>query len=240
MSIEDILDQIARNVSKRYYIGFTENIDQRVKEHNEGKSLHTAKVWPVELAVYLAVPSKTKALDLERYLKLCCVEVNTSGRGIAPKPVILELSGESSPLRRGTLMPARPKSGLARLAALYPSLFLLIISHLLLPFARASLTASRDLPEESKLVLRIKRQFDHSLEKLIPWNAAKISQHELFDIEPYEIAQFERLGPRGEHEITMAVVHDDHVARRIEAGTPWFTRRALEGISGKTACIDDP
>ena len=28
---------------KRYYIGFTENIDQRVKEHNEGKSLHTAK-----------------------------------------------------------------------------------------------------------------------------------------------------------------------------------------------------
>jgi putative endonuclease len=54
---------------KRYYIGFTENIDQRVKEHNEGKSLHTAKYGPWELAVYLAVPSKTKALDLERYLK---------------------------------------------------------------------------------------------------------------------------------------------------------------------------
>jgi putative endonuclease len=55
--------------AKRYYIGFTENIDQRVKEHNEGKSLHTAKYGPWELAVYLAVPSKTKALDLERYLK---------------------------------------------------------------------------------------------------------------------------------------------------------------------------
>ena len=49
--------------------GFTGNIDQRVKEHNEGKSLHTAKYGPGELAVYLAVPSKTKALDLERYLK---------------------------------------------------------------------------------------------------------------------------------------------------------------------------
>jgi putative endonuclease len=53
---------------KRYYIGFTENIDQRVKEHNEGKSLHTSKYEPWELAAYLAVPSKTKALDLERYL----------------------------------------------------------------------------------------------------------------------------------------------------------------------------
>ena len=42
---------------KRYYIGYTENIDQRVKEHNEGKSLHTTKYGPWELAVYLAVPS---------------------------------------------------------------------------------------------------------------------------------------------------------------------------------------
>ena len=47
--------------------------------------------------------------------------------------------------------------------------------------------------EESKLVLRIKRQLAHALEKLIPGNAAKISQHEFLDIEPYEIAQFERL-----------------------------------------------
>ena len=80
--------------------------------------------------------------------------------------------------------------------------------------------SERPIIEESKLVLRIERQLDHALEKLIPGNAAKISQHELLDIEPYEIAQFERLGTRGEHEIAMAVVHDDHVARRIEAGAP--------------------
>jgi len=62
---------VIRSISdpKRYYIGFTENINQRVKEHNEGKSPHTAKYGPWQLAVYLAVPSKTKALDLERYLK---------------------------------------------------------------------------------------------------------------------------------------------------------------------------
>src|ERR1700683_4616964 len=52
-----------------YYIGFTENIDQRIKEHNEGKSLHTAKYGPWQIEVYLAVPSRKKALDLERYLK---------------------------------------------------------------------------------------------------------------------------------------------------------------------------
>src|SRR6516164_7403299 len=74
--------------------------------------------------------------------------------------------------------------------------------------------------EESKLVLRVERQLDHALEKLIPGNAAKISQHELLDIEPYQITQFERLDTRGEHKIAMAVVHDDHVARRIEAGAP--------------------
>jgi hypothetical protein len=38
--------------------------------------------------------------------------------------------------------------------------------------------------EESKLVLRIERQLDHALKKLIRGNAAKISQHELLDIEP--------------------------------------------------------
>ena len=85
---------------------------------------------------------------------------------------------------------------------------------------RDQLTLTTELTTASKLVLRIERQFDHSLEKLISGNAAKIPQHELLDIEPYEIAKFERLGTRGEHEIAMAVVHDDHVARRIEAGTP--------------------
>ena len=78
----------------------------------------------------------------------------------------------------------------------------------------------RPIIEGSKLVLRIERQLNHALEKMIPGKAAKISQHELLDIESYEIAQFERLGTRGEHEIAMAVVHHDHVARRIEAGAP--------------------
>src|SRR3984957_18440937 len=61
-------------------------------------------------------------------------------------PIRFPKSTKSAPC---TLMPARPKSGFARLTAPFPFLFLLIISHLLLPFAQASLTASR---EASQLV----------------------------------------------------------------------------------------
>ena len=71
---------------KRYYIGFTENIDQRVKEHNAGRSLHTAKYGPWELEFYLAVPSKTKALELERYLK------SGSGRAFLQRHIFEEQS----------------------------------------------------------------------------------------------------------------------------------------------------
>jgi hypothetical protein len=42
--------------------------------------------------------------------------------------------------------------------------------------------SERPIIEESKLVLRIERQLDHALEKLILGNASKISQHELLSI----------------------------------------------------------
>src|ERR1700728_4695579 len=77
---------------KRYYIGITENIDQRIKEHNEGKSLHTAKYGPWQIEVYLAVPSRTKALDLERYLK------SGSGRAFSPTShSLVGTRGQDSP-----------------------------------------------------------------------------------------------------------------------------------------------
>jgi putative endonuclease len=62
---------VIRSISQpdRSYIGFSEDVDQRVKEHHDGKSYHTAKYRPWQLVVYLAVPSKHKALELERYLK---------------------------------------------------------------------------------------------------------------------------------------------------------------------------
>jgi putative endonuclease len=51
------------------YIGVTNNLKKRLKEHNSGKSSHTAKFkpWRIILAIY-SVNDK-KAEDFERYLK---------------------------------------------------------------------------------------------------------------------------------------------------------------------------
>ena len=59
-----------------------------------------------------------------------------------------------------------------------------LCSQIAQPIFSREAVSERPIIEESKLVLRIERQLDHALEKLIPRNAAKISQHELLDIEP--------------------------------------------------------
>jgi predicted GIY-YIG superfamily endonuclease len=51
------------------YVGFTEDLRQRLKGHNAGKSTHTAKYRPWILETYLAFSDRTQALDFERYLK---------------------------------------------------------------------------------------------------------------------------------------------------------------------------
>lgn len=55
--------------SGQRYIGKTANLKERLKEHNAGKSPHTAKYkpWKVEVAVYFEDASKANAFEL--YLK---------------------------------------------------------------------------------------------------------------------------------------------------------------------------
>ncbi|MCX6857000.1 MAG: GIY-YIG nuclease family protein [Verrucomicrobia bacterium] len=60
---------------KRTYVGFTDDLRQRVKDHNEGKSTHTAKYRPWVIETYVAFSDRKQALDFERYLK--------TGSGIA-------------------------------------------------------------------------------------------------------------------------------------------------------------
>jgi putative endonuclease len=55
---------------KQRYIGSTENLRQRLAEHNEGKSVHTAQYRPWKLVTYVAFEDKSKAFELERYLKV--------------------------------------------------------------------------------------------------------------------------------------------------------------------------
>lgn len=51
------------------YIGSTADLRARVAEHNSGKSIHTNKFRPWDLAAYVAVPDRRIAEEFERYLK---------------------------------------------------------------------------------------------------------------------------------------------------------------------------
>lgn len=53
----------------RRYVGFTEDLRQRVIDHNRGCNLSTASLKPWKLRGYLAFDTKAHALDFERYLK---------------------------------------------------------------------------------------------------------------------------------------------------------------------------
>ena len=52
------------------YVGVTEDLKQRLADHNAGRSAHTAICRPWKLVVYVAFAEKPKALAFERYLKV--------------------------------------------------------------------------------------------------------------------------------------------------------------------------
>jgi putative endonuclease len=51
------------------YVGFTADLKTRLKAHNEGGSIHTAKYGPWELAAYFAFTAERRAREFEYYLK---------------------------------------------------------------------------------------------------------------------------------------------------------------------------
>lgn len=65
--------------STQKYAGCTRDLRQRLKDHNAGKSTHTSKFMPWELAWYCAFPEKFRALEFEKYLK------SHSGRAFSRK-----------------------------------------------------------------------------------------------------------------------------------------------------------
>jgi len=62
--------------SKQRYIGITTNLNERLKDHNTGKSPHTAKFKPWQVVVAIRFANNQKAEAFEAYLK--------SGSGHAP------------------------------------------------------------------------------------------------------------------------------------------------------------
>ncbi len=63
----------------RFYVGYTESIENRLDTHNSGGSVHTAKDKPWNMVMYSAFPNKETALNFEKYLK------SHSGRAFSVK-----------------------------------------------------------------------------------------------------------------------------------------------------------
>ena len=56
----------------RIYVGFTENLENRLKEHNSGKTKSTKGFIPWVLFFYKEVETREKARELEKYYKSGC------------------------------------------------------------------------------------------------------------------------------------------------------------------------
>jgi putative endonuclease len=63
----------------RYYVGFTENLKDRLTKHNGGKVRHSSKYRPWRIKTAIAFRDIDRAHDFEHYLK------TASGRAFAKK-----------------------------------------------------------------------------------------------------------------------------------------------------------
>ena len=63
----------------RFYTGFSEELENRLKAHNQSKDPHTAKYKPWRIKTAIAFTDRDKALEFEQYLK------SPSGRAFAKK-----------------------------------------------------------------------------------------------------------------------------------------------------------
>jgi putative endonuclease len=52
-----------------YYIGFTESLEKRVNQHNNGESNYTGRKMPWKLVYFEEFKTKTDAIKRERFLK---------------------------------------------------------------------------------------------------------------------------------------------------------------------------
>jgi len=59
----------SENNPEKHYTGFTNNLEERLKKHNEGGCPHTSKNKPWILNNFFAFRSQEKAIAFEKYLK---------------------------------------------------------------------------------------------------------------------------------------------------------------------------
>lgn len=64
---------------ERFYVGLTDDLEERLNRHNRGEVQHTAKSRPWEIKTAIAFDDRAKAAAFETYLK------SASGRAFAKK-----------------------------------------------------------------------------------------------------------------------------------------------------------
>ena len=55
--------------TERLYIGLTEDLENRVEEHNRDESKYSKNYAPWDLEAYVAFKDKAQAVNFEKYLK---------------------------------------------------------------------------------------------------------------------------------------------------------------------------
>jgi predicted GIY-YIG superfamily endonuclease len=70
---------VSESDEMHHYTGITENMEARLKAHNNGQDPHTAKYRPWQIETAIAFRSREKAAEFEKYLK------SHSGRAFASK-----------------------------------------------------------------------------------------------------------------------------------------------------------
>ena len=65
---------------ERFYTGHTDNLDSRLKAHNQKKCKHTSKYIPWKIKAAVAFTDEGKALEFEKYLKTASGRVFTKKR----------------------------------------------------------------------------------------------------------------------------------------------------------------
>ncbi len=85
---------VLKSINHSYiYIGFTNDLDRRLAEHNEGLTQSTKHYAPFQLDAYVAVRTKEKAIELEKYFK------TGSGKAVLKKRILA--SGQPNEARNG-------------------------------------------------------------------------------------------------------------------------------------------
>ena len=59
----------SKKYPSRYYIGITQDLDKRLKEHNSEKSIYAKRYAPWQTETYITFKNRHLAEEFEKYLK---------------------------------------------------------------------------------------------------------------------------------------------------------------------------